>query len=201
MIIKDITKSKKKKNPYIVAIDDKIYEFNEEIILEYRLYKGKEIEEDILTKAISSNDIQKYYNMAESYSIKYMKNSKEVYRYLIDKGLDSYKSNEIVDKLIEKRIIDDKKIIEAICYSLVIRSNGKKMINEKLKARFFDYRLIDEALDNIDYDLYFEYLNKLYEKIKSKYDKFDDYQRRMKIKQYLYQRGYDSNDISLLDIK
>ena len=161
MIIKDITKSKKKKNTYLVAIDDKIYEFNEEIILEYRLYKGKEIEEDILTKAISSNDIQKYYNMAESYSIKYMKNSKEVYRYLIDKGLDSYKSNEIVDKLIEKRIIDDKKIIEAICYSLVIRSNGKKMINEKLKARFFDYRLIDEALDNIDYDLYFEYLNKL----------------------------------------
>jgi len=201
VIIKDITKSKKKKNTYLVAIDDKIYEFNEEIILEYRLYKGKEIEEDILTKAISSNDIQKYYNMAESYSIKYMKNSKEVYRYLIDKGLDSYKSNEIVDKLIEKRIIDDKKIIEAICYSLVIRSNGKKMINEKLKARFFDYRLIDEALDNIDYDLYFEYLNKLYEKIKSKYDKFDDYQRRMKIKQYLYQRGYDSNDISLLDIK
>ncbi|MBR6071872.1 MAG: RecX family transcriptional regulator [Acholeplasmatales bacterium] len=199
-IVKSVSKIKNKNN-YNVIIDDKSYIFDEDTILEYKLFKDKEIEEIILDKALESSNIHLYYDKALKYSLKYAKGSKEVYQYLIEKGLDCDKSRKIVDKLVEKRIIDDSKIVEGIVYSLVKSYNGKKMIYEKLKQKKFDVSIINEALNNIDYDLYIEYLNKLYEKIKDKYNKFDDYIRKNKIKSYLYQRGYDSNDISLINIE
>jgi len=199
-IIKELNKVKNK-NIYNLVIDDKTYTFDEDTILEFHLFKDKEIDDDILDRALNSAKISSYYEKALSYSIKYAKGSKEVYYYLLDKGLDINSSHEIVNKLVERKIIDDKNLIKAIIYSLIKNYNGRMMIIEKLKIRKFDSKLIDEEINNLDYDFYIECLNKLYEKIKHKYDKFDDYIRVNKIKNYLYQRGYSSSDIGILDIK
>ena len=61
MIIESVSKAKKK-NLYNVIIDKKVYEFNEDIIIEFNLYKGKEIDDELLNKALSSNSINDYYN-------------------------------------------------------------------------------------------------------------------------------------------
>ena len=200
LIISNVAKIKNK-NKYNVTIDNKCYTFDEDIILEYKLLKNHEIDDDILNKALESNDLHDYYEKALSYALKYAKSSNEVYYYLIDKGLDNEKAKEIVNKLMERKLIDDKKLIEGLVYSLVRNYNGKLMIYEKLKQKRYDKKLIDEAISNIDYDLYFEALNNLYNKIKSKYDKYDDYVRKNKIKQYLYQRGYEYSDINEINIK
>ena len=50
-------------------------------------------------------------------------------------------------------------------------------------------------------EFHFECLNKLYKKVKNKYDKYPDYVRIGKIKNYLYSRGYSSSDISELNIE
>lgn len=191
----------KNKKIYNVKINDKSYLFDEDTILEYKILKGREIDEETLEKAKQSYNIHEYYEKALSYSLKYAKGSSEVYYYLLDKGLDNNLAHDIVDRLVEKKIIDDKKLIEALVYSYVRNHNGRLMIYEKLKQKKYDKRLIEEAISNIDYDLYIENLNALYEKIKSKYNKYDDYVRKNKIKQYLYQRGYDFNDIAQIDIK
>ncbi len=191
----------KNKKIYNVKINDKSYLFDEDTILEYKILKGREIDDETLEKAKQSYNIHEYYEKALSYSLKYAKGSSEVYYYLLDKGLDNNLAHDIVDRLVEKKIIDDKKLIEALVYSYVRNHNGRLMIYEKLKQKKYDKRLIEEAISNIDYDLYIENLNALYEKIKSKYNKYDDYVRKNKIKQYLYQRGYDFNDIAQIDIK
>ncbi len=196
-----VDKVEKVKKGYNVIIDNKSYNFDEDTIVEYNLYKGKELNEDIISEIIKFSDNSKFYNMAASYAYRYGKNSKEVYNYLIGKEVDEDSAKEIVSRLVERKIINEKELIESIIYSLVRNYNGKKMILEKLKQKGFDRNLIEEEISNIDYDFYIECLNKLYEKIKNKYNKYDDYIRINKIKQYMYQRGYDYNDINVIDIK
>ncbi len=200
MIIDSVTKSKKK-SVYVVAIGNKTYEFNEDIIIEFNLYKGKEINDDLLNKALASNSLNDYYNKALNYALRYYKSSYDTKNYLKEKGLSNELADEIVNKLIEKNIINDKKIVENSIFSLVKSCNGKLLIIEKLKQKRFDINLINECVNNIDMDFYFESLNKLYEKVKNKYDKYPDYVRIGKLKGYLYSRGYSTNDISILEIK
>ncbi|MCR5646924.1 MAG: RecX family transcriptional regulator [Acholeplasmatales bacterium] len=200
MIIDSVTKSKKK-SVYVVAIGNKTYEFNEDIIIEFNLYKGKEISDGLLNKALASNSLNDYYNKALNYALRYYKSSYDTKNYLKEKGLSNELADEIVNKLIEKNIINDKKIVENSIFSLVKSCNGKLLIIEKLKQKRFDINLINECVNNIDMDFYFESLNKLYEKVKNKYDKYPDYVRIGKLKGYLYSRGYSTNDISILEIK
>ena len=191
-----------KPHKYNVIIGTISYIFDEEIIIEYNLYSGKEIDDDILDKALAENDIQDYYDKALKYSLKYAKTAGETLSYLMDnKGLDYASSIKIIDKLKSRKLLNDEALINQVIYSLIIGSNGKLMIREKLKAKKFDSKLIDEALKNIDYDLYYEALAKLYKKIEHKYDKDSDYIRINKIRNYLYRHGYTQDDIRDLNIK
>ena len=199
MIVKNL---KKNKNKYIVTIDNTDYTFSENIIVKYRLVKGKEIDNQTLKSAISENDYDSLYLKAERYAINYRKSEKEIVRYLKNKECDNQTIQKIVSKLRSLKLIDDSSLVIDLANSLVKKYNGKKMIEAKLKEKGINDELIDMALDNIDYDLYINYLEKLYLKVKDKYNKFDDdYIRINKIKAYLISRGYSYNDIALIKIK
>lgn len=199
MIVKNL---KKNKNKYVVTIDNTDYTFSENIIVKYRLVKGKEIDNQTLKSAISENDYDSLYLKAERYAINYRKSEKEIVRYLKNKECDNQTIQKIVSKLRSLKLIDDSSLVIDLANSLVKKYNGKKMIEAKLKEKGINDELIDMALDNIDYDLYINYLEKLYLKVKDKYNKFDDdYIRINKIKAYLISRGYSYNDIALIQIK
>lgn len=199
MIVKNL---KKNKNKYVVTIDNTDYTFSENIIVKYRLVKGKEIDNQTLKSAISENDYDSLYLKAERYAINYRKSEKEIVRYLKNKECDNQTIQKIVSKLRSLKLIDDSSLVIDLANSLVKKYNGKKMIEAKLKEKGINDELIDMALDNIDYDLYINYLEKLYLKVKDKYNKFDDdYIRINKIKAYLISRGYSYNDIALIKIK
>ena len=199
MIVKNLKKSK---NKYIVTIDDSDYKFSENRVVKYRLVKGKEIDNNTLKSAISENDYDSLYLKAEKYAINYRKSEKEIVRYLKNKECDNQTIQKIVSKLRSLKLIDDSSLVIDLANSLVKKYNGKKMIEAKLKEKGINDELIDMALANIDYDLYINYLEKLYLKVKDKYNKFDDdYIRINKIKAYLISRGYSYNDIALIKIK
>lgn len=198
MIVNNLKKNKKK---YIVSIDNVDYTFNENIIVKYRLVKGKEIDNQTLKLAISENDYDNLYLKAERYAINYRKSEKEIVRYLKNKDCDNIIIQKIISKLRSLKLIDDSSLVIDLCNSLVKKYNGKKMIESKLIQKGINEELIDMALSQIDYDLYIKYLEKLYLKIKDKYNKYDDYIRINKIKAYLISRGYSYNDIALIKIK
>ncbi len=199
MIVTNLKKLKN--NNYLVTIDDEDYKFDEEIILNYRLVKGKELDEKTLKDAIIKNNIALYYNKALNYVVKYQKGSNEIYDYLKKYELDDKDIYFIINKLKSIKLIDDNKLINNLVSSLVRNANGINMIREKLYQKKFNSSLIDEALKAIDYDEYYEALNKLVIKSKEKYKKEEnDYKRLIKIKNYLLQRGYTYSDIENIDI-
>ena len=200
MIVTNLKKLKN--NNYLVTIDDEDYKFDEEIILNYRLVKGKELDEKTLRDAIIKNNIALYYNKALNYVAKYQKGSNEIYDYLKKYELEDKDIYFIINKLKSIKLIDDNKLVNNLVSSLVRNANGINMIREKLYQKKFNSSLIDEALKSIDYDEYYEALNKLVVKAKEKYKKEEnDYKRLIKIKNYLLQRGYTYSDIESVDIK
>ena len=200
LIVNDLKKDSK--GLYNVTLSNKeTYKFSEDVVVNYRLVKGKEISLDILNKAKNEENLSKWYNKAVDYSIKYNKGSSEIRTYLKNKEVSSNDIEYIINKLIEKKIIDDNKILDSIVSALVKSSNGKLLIRTKLLQKGYSKELIEIALDNIDLDIYYNELNKVYNKIKNKYNKYDDLVRIQKIKSYLYQRGYLYNEIDTLNIK
>ena len=199
MIVKSIKKVPRK-SEYLVTIDNEDYKFKENIVVKYRLVKNKEIDKETLKMALSENDFESIYLKTERYVINYSKSEKEVIRYLKKKEIDNLTINKIIAKLRQLNLIDDTNLVEALIYSYIKKYNGIKLIEEKLKQKGIDYDLIDSSLNNIDYYSYYLYLNKLYEKIKNRYDKYDSYIRKNKIKKYLLSRGYTYSDIEKLGI-
>ena len=200
MIVKSL-KRIGKTNKYNVIIDDNTYKFNENIIVNYRLVKGKEVTDDILSKAIKENDYDTLYLKAERYTITYRKSEKEIIRYLKNKEASPNDIPLIISRLRKNKLIDDTNLVYDLINSLIKKYNGIKMIEAKLYQKGFEDDLIKKALSEIDYGFYCKYLELLYNKIRNKYDKYDDYKRINKIKAYLLQRGYTYSDIAKLNIK
>ena len=174
---------------YICQIDGIEYSFSEDVILEYRLVKGKEINQSILDEAIKKNDLSFYYDKALNYAYKYSKNSVEIYDYLLNKGLVNNEIAEIIDKLKKIKLIDDEKLAKDLASYYARSGNGRLMISKKLFERKFNDSLIDIGLSSIDEDEYYKAMLKIYQKALLKY-KSDNYNDKMKLKRYILQRGY-----------
>lgn len=196
MIVND---SKKDKKGYLVTIDNKDYIIDEEIVIKYRLVKNKELEDNLLNKILHDNNMIIYYKKALNYSLKYNKNSAAIYDYLNKFEINNRDIAEIIDNLIKIHVLDDEKLILNTLDTLVRKGNGKLLIKEKLYNLKYREELITLALNKINYDDYFKALKKLYDKALIKYDKeTDSYIKNMKIKKYLYQRGYSLDDINTI---
>ena len=188
------TQIKKVKDKYKITLGDESVLVTEETVLKFRLFNPKEL--DNLDEIKKYDLFESYKNKAISYQVKYAKNSKEVINYLLDKGLDYNESKEIVDDLIQKKILNDQIIANNLASSLVRNSNGLLMIKMKLKNKLFDDEVIDIAINQITIEDYNYGLEKIIDKANNKYTKLeDDYIRRNKIKEYLYRHGYVGIDI------
>lgn len=188
------TQIKKVKDKYKITLGDESVLVTEETVLKFRLFNPKEL--DNLDEIKKYDLFESYKNKAISYQVKYAKNSKEVINYLLDKGLDYNESKEIVDDLINKKILNDQIIANNLASSLARNSNGLLMIKMKLKNKLFDDEVIDIAISQIAIEDYNYGLEKIIDKANNKYSKLeDDYIRRNKIKEYLYRHGYVGIDI------
>lgn len=182
---------------YICQIDGIEYSFSEDVILEYRLVNGKEINQSILDEAIKKNDLSFYYDKTLNYAYKYSKNSVEIYDYLLNKGLVNNEIAEIIDKLKKIKIIDDEKLAKDLASYYARSGNGRLMISKKLYERKFNDSLIDIGLSSIDEDEYYKAMLKIYQKALLKY-KSDNYNDKMKLKRYILQRGYSISELNYL---
>lgn len=192
MIIDKLTKLKNGK--YSIIINGKSYELDEDIIVEYRLVKGAEINDEILLNALKKNDLVGYYHKAIKYALSYEKSSFEVYNYLIDKGLSETEAAKIIEEIVAKNLINDENIAINLINYYIGKSYGTNFIINKLKEKKIDKDIIHNAINNIDYERYYASLNKIYNKCKNKYSG-NEYEVKMKIKKYLLSRGYTIDEI------
>ena len=197
MIVNELRKLKKK-DLYKVVLDDISYEFSEDIVVKYRLVKGKEIDDKLIRTIIKDNNLDSLYNKALNYAIRYGKGSCEVKRYLINKEASNKDAELIVDRLIKNKIISDNDILDNLIFSYVKNGNGILLIKEKLYQKGFNKEAIEDRLNFIDYDLYYKKMNDLYIKNFKANKKHNDFDKKLKAKNNLLRRGYTYSDIDKL---
>ncbi len=197
MIIKSI--KEKNKNNSILVIDDKEYILSTDIVVEYFLFKGKEINIDTLNEIISLNDEYLMFNKMKNYLLRYQANEKKIRMKLIDNNISFNSTNNIIERLKKIGLLNDDKFIDSFISSLIRKGNGENLIRQKLFDKGFENNLISLKLKDIRCDEYYEALNKMYNKALKNYKEDEGYQKVQKVKKYLLSRGYtyqDINDIS-----
>ena len=186
--------NKLKNGLYEVHIDDDLLILDEETIIKYRLLIGKDILESDLKSIKLEDEINKLVNKCFQYSFKYKKSLNEVKRYLKEKNIDNDIIIRVIDILVEKKLIDDLSIAKDIASYLARNSNGKLLIQEKLKQRLFTSSTINEAIESINEDDYKYGKYKIILKLEKKYSKEEEKIRALKIKKQLYAHGYLGDD-------
>ena len=184
------------KNKYRVYFNNTDLILYEDIILKYELLLKSDIDEELIDKIIEENRNYEAYDMALSYIEVKMRTRKEIYKYLTNKGFSNSLVNETIDKIDKLGLLDNKAYIRAYINDKVNLSNdGPYKIKSSLMDLDFDENDIDDYLYTIDNDIWSEKLDKLINKKKTIMKSKSYYMFINKMKNDLYNMGYDKEMI------
>ena len=192
-----ITKFKKVgRNKYKVFFNNTDLILYEDIILKYDLLIKSDIDTDLLDKIILENRDYEVYDLALSYIEVKMRNRRELYKYLINKGFEEEIVNKTLNKIEDLGLLDKKSYITAFINDKVNLSNdGPYKIKNGLLDLDFDEKDIDDYLYTIDREVWSNKLDKLIDKKKSLMKSKSYYMFINKIKNDLFNLGYDKDMI------
>ena len=192
-----ITKFKKVgRNKYKVFFNNTDLILYEDIILKYDLLIKSDIDTDLLDKIILENRDYEVYDLALSYIEVKMRNRRELYKYLINKGFEEEIVNKTLKKIEDLGLLDKKSYITAFINDKVNLSNdGPYKIKNALLDLDFDEKDIDDYLYTIDREVWSNKLDKLINKKKSLMKNKSYYMFINKIKNDLFNLGYDKDMI------
>ena len=192
------------KNKYKILFDTEELTLYEDIILKYELLIKKEISLDDLDRIIKDNNDYDAYNMALNYIEVKMRNRKELYLYLSKKGFEKSLINETISKIEKLGLLDNKAYIKAFINDKVnLTLDGPYKIKKSLIDLDFNENDIDNYLNTFDDKVWKSKIEKLINKKKSIMKNKSYYMFIQKMKNDLYNMGYDSYmiDDKLKDIK
>ena len=197
MIIKKIIKLRN--NKYKIIFDDHEITTYDNVILENNLLYKKNISKDIYDKIIRDTNYYDIYNKCVKSILKRRKSEKEIIDYLDKFEIDN--KDKIISKLKNINLINDKEYIKAyINDKIYLSKSGINKIKKDLINLGIDIKLIEEELNNIDKDMFYEKLEKIIIKKINNNTKYSEYQLKQKILNDMINLGYDREDIlSIID--
>ena len=184
------------RNKYKVMFDNEELVLYEDIILKHNLLTKKEINIDELEEIVNDNRDYDAYNLALNYIEIRLRSRKEIYEYLKKKEFSEKLINEVIEKLENLGLLNTKAYIEAFINDKVNLSNdGPYKIRSTLIDLDFDETDIDKYLYTIDDDVWKSKLEKIINKKKSLMKSKSYYMFITKMKNDLYNMGYDKDMI------
>ena len=180
------------KNRVNLYLDNKFFcGLEMETAVKHGLKVGTIITEDKLSQIQEESEkLTAYTKVLKLISTRY-KTQKEVERYLYDKGYLPSVVYFVIAKLNEYHYIDDERYIQSYISSHK-NSCGKLKLKQQLMLKGAPESLIDEALNNDDFEQTDE-ISKLAEKyMKNKEDTKENY---LKLFKYLMNKGFEYDEI------
>lgn len=192
------------KNKYKVYFDNNEIILFEDVILKYDLLLLKDVSLELLDKIIDENKFYEAYDMSLNYIETKMRNKSEIIKYLKRKDYSDELINKVISKLVDLKILDDKLYIQAFINDKINLSNdGPYKIKKSLLELEFNENDIDNYLNNFDESIWENKLIKIVNKKKKLMDNKSYYMFITKLKNDLFNLGYDKYMIDniLVNIK
>lgn len=162
MKIEKIKKTKSGK--YILELDnsEKIKTYDE-VILKNNLLFNKELDSEMINKLNVDNSYYDIYNKVMKYISTKMRSELEINKYL-DK-LEFTEKQKIIDDLKRVNLINDKSYLKAFINDKInLTLNGPYKIKKELLEHNISESDIDEELNKVNNEIYYERISKLINK-------------------------------------
>lgn len=180
------------KSKYKIIFDNIDITLYEDVILKYDLLIKSEVDIDLIDKIIKENEHYDAFYSALNYIEIKMRNKKEIISYLKKKEFNDEIINETINKLEKLNLLNSKSYIQAFVNDKInLSSDGPYKIKKSLLEFDFNEEDIDNYLNTIDENIWLEKLKKIANKKKSIMKSKSYYMFVSKMKNDLYNLGYD----------
>jgi len=181
--------------------DGEIYELviHEEIMLDYRLVVGKELDKETFDALQNSEDYQKAYSYAVGILARRMYTEKEIRRKLFARRTADGVVCDVVAKLFEIDFLNDVTYARVYIENQVeIGKKSKRQILADLYAKGVSENITDELLDLFDEASESKLITKEIKKMYQRYLPKDlsDFELRKRIVQALGRKGFGVDEVS-----
>lgn len=151
---KEITRlERQKKNKHRINVflnDEYAFAVHEDIIVKYRLIKGKMISDEDLEELLLADEVKR----AEYYGIRYLgvrpRTEMELIKHLHDKGFTDETIHQVCDTFLEKNYLDDRQFAHQwVMERMYLKPRGRNLLRHELNKKGVKPEVIDGALDEI----------------------------------------------------
>ncbi len=151
-----ITKVEQKGNKYLVYVNDSIESitFNLDQLVEYHIVKGNSFYPQEWDKIINSLDFGKILDKTLYYIDYKFRTKQEIINYLNKNNVSISIQDEIINKLISLKYIDDEKYSQIYIEEKINSLMGPKVIKYNLNLKGINQNIYNPIIDNIDSDVW-----------------------------------------------
>ncbi|HLQ71006.1 MAG TPA: recombination regulator RecX [Bacillota bacterium] len=199
-VISRITTQQKNKERYNIFLNQDSKEtfgfsVDESVLIEYHLHKGLELDQATIDELMKKDEEEKAYNMVIHYLSYRMRTEKEIVDYLTKKDIPETHIAAIMEKLTQKKLINDNEFAEAFVRTRMGTSTkGPRLIQKELLEKGITDNIAAQALKQYTYKDQFNQAQKLLKKKLNQRTKHSHRQKIERIQNNLLQKGF-SQDI------
>lgn len=122
--------------------------------------------------------------------------SYDIARKLKQWGVDNTQQLEVIERLKSEKFLDDSRYVRAYVHDKVMFERwGRQKIRQSLAMKNLTGSVVNEALENIDQELYMDNLKNLLQQKRRSLTDDDEYQQAVKMMRYAVGRGYTFDEI------
>ena len=186
-----------KKNIYNVYLSNgEVLELNGQVITDNELLIKKEIDNELYDKLKRDNTICMLMDTSVKYIDRRLRSIKELKDYLKNKEEDTIIIEEVIDKLIDNKYLDDDRFTKAFIKDKLNFTNwGDYKIKNELKRLGVNEEIIYNNISNIDNNIYYERISKIIDKDISTNKKYNGIKLKNKIYNHLLTLGYSKEKV------
>ena len=186
-----------KKNIYNVYLSNgEVLELNGKVITDNELLIKKDIDNELYDKLKRDNTICMLMDTSVKYIDRRLRSINELRDYLKNKEEDTIIIEEVIDKLIDYKYLDDDRFTKAFIKDKLNFTNwGDYKIKNELKRLGVNEEIIYNNMINIDDNIYYERINKIIDKDISTNKKYNGIKLKNKIYNHLLTLGYSKEKV------
>lgn len=173
-----ILKISQEKNKYNVLTSLGEYTFNEEVIVQYFIVKGKEFSSSEFDEILDFNDQNEFYLKALNFLSFKERTDYEMRDYLMKKGMSN--PDGVIKRLYDKNLLDDSVYAEHFLDYTIHNKKGPKFFENELMKRKVNRHIVDEVLTRYTFDLQYDTIYQLFIKsVKPKAISLNKYKKQL----------------------
>lgn len=186
-----------KKNIYNVYLSNgEVLELNGKVITDNELLIKKDIDNELYDKLKRDNTICILVDTSVKYIDRRLRSINELRDYLKNKEEDTIIIEEVIDKLIDYKYLDDDRFTKAFIKDKLNFTNwGDYKIKNELKRLGVNEEIIYNNMTSIDDNICYERINKIIDKDISTNKKYSGIKLKNKIYNHLLTLGYSKEKV------